>query len=485
MPGGEPGRGRETMPRGRVLPARRRFPEDRPVRRLAATLAALALLAALAATPAQGAFGLHGLDVFFEEKDGSAAALAGSHPFAMRTELSLDTVENPVPEFPAPEEDIRDLTVDLPPGLVAARAATPQCTTAEFRPPGGGSPLCNPASAVGAALVEFSEPGNFVPSLVYNLVPPPGSVAKLGFEVNGVPVTIEGQLSQSAPYHAVAKLSNTLQAYALYSSELTLWGTPAAPAHDPEQASGGERPFLTLPRSCTGPLPTTFRATSWQGSFFEQTVFSHGVGGEPLGMIDCTALRFGPTFSAQPTSRSADSPSGIDVNVDVDDLGLIKPTGRARSDIKKAVVTLPEGMTANPSVAEGLGTCSEADLERETLHSAPGEGCPQSSKVGTVEVESPLLKDELLGGQLFIASQDANPFHSLLALYLVVKDPGLGILVKLPGKVEPDPQSGRLITTFGEAPFELPQLPLSHVRFHLREGGRSPLITPQSCGPYT
>jgi hypothetical protein len=102
-----------------------------------------------------------------------------------------------------------------------------------------------------------------------------------------------------------------------------------------------------------------------------------------------------------------------------------------------------------------------------------------------VEAQSPLLKDATVKGQLFIATQDQNPYHSLLALYLVLKDPQLGILVKLPGKIEPDPRTGQLITTFGEAPFELPQLPLSRVRFHLREGGRSPLITPPGCGTFT
>jgi hypothetical protein len=58
-------------------------------------------------------------------------------------------------------------------------------------------------------------------------------------------------------------------------------------------------------------------------------------------------------------------------------------------------------------------------------------------------------------------------------------------MVKLPGKVEPDPKTGQLITTFGDAPYEIPQVPFSHFRFHFREGGRSPLITPPRCGTYT
>lgn len=457
------------------------------MRRLLLALFVLTSLLCAWAAPAQAEFGLHGLEVVAEEADGSVDSLAGSHPFGVRTGFAVNTLEDPVLKFQVPDQDFRDLTIDVPPGFIADRDATPQCTTAEFRPPGGEQPACSKASTVGHVVVEISGPGQFFSSPVYNLVPPSGSVAKLGLQVLGVPVTVELGLSRTAPYHGVAKLSNTLQVLPFYSSQLTLWGTPADSRHDDEREGehlSGERPFLTLPGSCTGPLQSVLQAISWQDSFFEQTIESHGDAGEPLGMQDCSALDFAPTLSAQPTNHSAESPTGIDVDVDITDPGLTSGAGRAASDIQKAVVELPEGMTANPSVAEGLGTCSEEDLEEETLDSAPGEGCPQSSKVGTVEVESPVLKGVLLKGQLFIATQNANPFHSLLALYLVVKDPGLGILVKLPAKIEPDPRTGRLVTTFGLHPFELPQVPLSHVHFHFREGARSPLITPPLCGTY-
>jgi hypothetical protein len=456
------------------------------MKRLLLLLSAAALL--IAPAQAGAAFGLHDLEVSLSAENGSAERLAGSHPFELQTDLAIDTVVDPVLEFPVPGEDMRDLRIDLPPGLVADRSATPQCVMAEFRPPDGGEPECVPASAVGFANVEFGNPGNFDDSLLYNLVPSPGSVATFGFMVEGVPVTIEGRLSEEPPYHAIATVSKVLQVFPVYSSSVALWGNPAAEAHDAERggpAGFAERPFLTLPRSCAGPLQTAFSATSWQGGAFAEVVQSQGEGGEPLSMTECQSLGFSPELSAQPTNHSAESPSGIDVELQVTDPGLANPAGRAASDIKKAVVALPVGMTANPSLAEGLGACSEAELAKETLASKPDEGCPQSAKVGTVEAESPLLEGVAIKGHLYIATQDQNPYHSLLALYLVLKDPQLGILVKLPGKIEPDPRTGQLITTFGEAPFELPQLPLSRVRFHLREGGRSPLITPPGCGTHT
>jgi hypothetical protein len=455
------------------------------MKRLLLTLA-LALAAALwAPLGAQAAFGLHGLDVTFDTEDGSTQNQAGSHPFAMTTSLSLNTVESQLIGFETPDGDIKDLTVTAPPGLVVDRGAVPQCTTAEFLPGGGQDPLCARATTVGTIDVAYSKPGNFAHSRVYNLTPAPGEVARLGFVVEGFPLTIDLSLSQTPPYTGIARVSDALQVFAVYSSHLTLWGVPAAPAHDAQRGGavdGAERPFLTLPTSCTGPLSTLFEATSWQGGFFEQTIFSHGEGGEPLGMSGCQSLAFGPSITAAPTTKAAQSPTGLDFSLDVADEGLRNPApeATAASEIRKAVITLPEGMSANPSLAEGLNVCSEAGLEAETLAAAPGQGCPDASKIGTLEVESPLLEGELLKGSLYIAKPYENPFNSLLALYIVIKDPALGIIVKQAAKIEPDPVTGQLVTTTEE----IPQLPFSHFRLHFREGGRSPLISPPTCGSH-
>jgi hypothetical protein len=166
--------------------------------------------------------------------------------------------------------------------------------------------------------------------------------------------------------------------------------------------------------------------------------------------------------------------------VNVDDPGLTNPGARAGSEVRETIVTLPEGMSANPSLAEGLGACSEAELARESASSAPGEGCPLAAKIGVAEVDSPLI-EETLKGALYVAEPYANPFHTLLALYIVVKSPKLGVVVRQAVKVEPDPDSGQLIATAAD----IPQLPFSSFRVRLREGGRSPLISPPGCGSHT
>jgi len=189
------------------------------------------------------------------------------------------------------------------------------------------------------------------------------------------------------------------------------------------------------------------------------------------------------------TTQSAESGTGFDFNVDFHDEGISNPEGLAESEIEKAQVTLPEGVTINPSIGEGLGVCTPADIARESLKVEPGEGCPNSSKIGTLHVDTPTVK-EGIDGSVYLAEEDdptttepgaENPFNSLIALYLVLRNPNLGVLVKAPMKVEPDPKTGRLVATVNETP----QLPFSHLNFHFKEGVRSALITPPACGSYT
>jgi hypothetical protein len=191
-------------------------------------------------------------------------------------------------------------------------------------------------------------------------------------------------------------------------------------------------------------------------------------------------LAFNPTIQVTPSTQNASSPSGLDVNLDFHDEGLTAGEGTAQSQLKDTTVTLPEGVTINPSAGVGLGGCTAADYAAETLTSAPGAGCPNDSKLGTVEVRTPLLSTPV-DGSLFIAQPHENPFGSLVALYIVAKNPETGILIKLAGKVTPNPVTGRLVTTFENNP----QLPFEHFNFHFREGSQAPLITPSACGTYT
>jgi hypothetical protein len=199
-------------------------------------------------------------------------------------------------------------------------------------------------------------------------------------------------------------------------------------------------------------------------------------------MTGCGKLPFSPSASASPTSKAANSPTGLDFGLNFQNEGIesAKEGAISAADLSKAVVTLPEGFTVNPSIAEGLTVCGESQLASETAFSDDGEGCPSASKIGTVEAESPVI-EETLKGSIYQATPYENPFGALVALYMVFKSPNLGINIVQPLKVETDPLTGRITTTAED----LPQQPVSHFRLHFREGARSPLATPPGCGAYT
>jgi hypothetical protein len=477
----------------------------------------LGLLGCAVFAPAsQAAFGIEEFALTFENADGTPALQAGSHPFAVTSNVRFHAApttifdeesQNPAEELP--EGATKDLDVELPAGLVGDPTAAPRCSGADFIDINEETkePACSNSSAVGVIVIKTVSAADelaYISAPVYNIAPPEGAVEKLGFAPYGVPIALELDVNMSSPYNVIAKFTDTSQFLPVYGAKLIIWGNPGDPVHDtmrghcvnasefteteelaiwakygdlpngePAVCHSGvaEQSFVTVPRVCE-PLSASFFATSWQ----DFPAVSGGVAVPTLN--GCEHLGFGPTTSAEPTTKAASSPSGLNFSLDVHDEGLTSPTGLAQSDIKRAEVTLPEGMTVNPSAGNGLGACSNADLARETLAAAPGEGCPQSSKLGTVEVETPLL-EETLDGSIFVAKPYENEFGTLLAAYMVIKSPKLGVLVKQPLKIVPNPVTGQLTTVA----YNIPQLPFSHFRLKFRGGEGAPLITPQ-CGTH-
>ena len=474
----------------------------------AIALAGAALLpaGAGAAHPAQGNFGINGFKTTFINADHTLATQAGSHPFAVNTSLSLNRDSKGMTEG-----WMRDFIAELPPGFLADVTANPRCSNANFVAPSGkGFPNCpqNTQIGINGASTAESQGLRWIVSPVFNLTPPPGTLARIGFWIVEAKIVLDIGVSSKPPYRGFAASRNTSQVGFYFSDFKTqLWGDPTDPAHDefrgscgvsgggilpgeefefegkgvscPFEGTRNTKPLFTLPTDCSHPLSSSYEALSWEGDTDAGSAFIRDAEGNPAPLTGCGKLGFHPSITAKPTTKAAQSPTGLDFSLDVKDEGLTSLGGLAQSQIKKAVTTLPVGMTANPSVAEGLETCSEADLARETVDSGPGEGCPEASKVGTVEVESPLV-GETIDGALYIAKPYENEFGSLLALYLVVKNPNLGIIVKQGLKVEPDPNTGQLVVSADQ----IPQLPFSHLRLRLREGGRSPLISPPGCGAY-
>src|SRR6185312_5872826 len=94
-----------------------------------------ALLACAAAgagaSPARAAFGITSADVYYGEADGSPARQAGSHPYEVTSDFRLSTFIDAEGKE-RPDGGLKDLQVDLPPGIVGIPEATPRCAGADF-----------------------------------------------------------------------------------------------------------------------------------------------------------------------------------------------------------------------------------------------------------------------------------------------------------------------------------------------------------------
>ncbi len=235
------------------------------------------------------------------------------------------------------------------------------------------------------------------------------------------------------------------------------------------------------------------RADSWQNP----GDFTSYQAGTPiaLGGCDDPRFRFQPRISMQTTSAEAGSPTGLRVQLSVpqkDDsfasgnpaanaanaAKLYAPNGNDAAiptpQVRNAVTSLPAGMTVNPSVADGLVGCSEAQVDLDSNAEAI---CPDASKLGTVEIESGLVPTPLKG-YIYQAKQGENPFGSVLAFYTVAEAPGLTI--KLAAEVRSDPETGRLTTVFEDNP----QLTFSSYRLDFCGGPRAALVNPPTCGTF-
>jgi hypothetical protein len=405
---------------------------------------------------------------------------AGAHPDLITTfGLDHDSVFAPLGGTP------RDIAVALPPGLVGAANATPTC-------PMGTVANVEKACPIEAAVGEVDAKVYYPPSLlqlhelVYNVTPSPDEPAAFGFSAV-VPVRLDTSLRSDGDYGITARSTDLTEGGSLIGASVKLWGVPAdhngpsgtcpgptcsvdqntqRPYGGPSQSP--RRAFLTNPSECSGSsLTASLSIDAWQNA----GVFTTASFGLPL-FTGCEKLAFAPTVDIRPDNKVAGAPAGLAVDIAVPQNA--DPDGLATADVKEVSVALPVGMAVSASSADGLGGCSD---EQIALHELGVATCPDSSKIGTVEVTTPLL-DHPLEGEVFLGTQKSNDPQSGEMFRLFVQIAGFGVRVKLPGQVRADPATGQLTATFADNP----QVPFSAFSVRFKGGARAPLVNPTSCG---
>jgi hypothetical protein len=466
-------------------------------------------------------FGVEEFAMVPEEEGGAVDAQAGSHPYQLTTTFALNQGSNPLKPPALP----RSLRFNLPPGLIGNATLLPQCTALDFAHvvEGGSEDLCPADTVIGVASVTIDEPFHLGlvtwPVPLFNLTPEKGEPARFGFELTGATVTLDAAVRTGSDYGVSVSVSNITQLAAFAASTVTFWGVPGEASHDNARGwsclagghwtSGGSgrglpclpstedkpAPFLTMPSSCATPFTASVEGSSWPttaqpaGFSFPASNYDLEDGlGADLGISGCNRLAFSPTIDAQPDAQSASTPTGLSVHVRVPQEVDRGAGGLASASIKDTTVTLPEGVELSPAGADGLLACSMSEVGFQSVASdgtdlftptIPEPFCPSASKIGTVEFKVPVIENPLKGA-IYLAAQNANPFGSLIALYIVAEDPVSGVLLKLAGEVKLS-ETGQITTTFKNSP----QAPLEEATFTFFGGDRAPLATPSRCGNYT
>jgi hypothetical protein len=455
---------------------------------------------------------------------------AGGHPWALTTTVQF-----------APPNEPKDLIIDLPPGLVANPQAVARCASQLEH--------CPTNTQVGVFELHFTgnETELTVLGAIVNMKPYAGQAAELGLEAPLLGrVILTGRLvrtpqgytlaiiGRALPKLNLASVSGDAPTFHLKSMETTLWGVPAAAAHNPQRGilcfNGGaewsceggglssgeeETPFLTMPSDCSsGALTAVASADSWE----KPERFVQAQATLPT-MAHCDQSQFDPEIEVRPETSLTETPVGIDMKIKVAQPGSSDTV--ATSELRNATVTLPQGMTINPGIADGLQACNPSGptginiptgviANGEPLQPGevgPGEelgvseepelapgNCPKESIVGTAEATTPLLAHPI-EGRVYIATpecghpgegpcteQDAAD-GNLYRLYVELgaapnTKSSEGVLIKLAATVQANPATGQLTVRLAESP----ELPLSELSLRLNGGPGALLVNPSACG---
>ena len=446
---------------------------------LLGALASAAMFATALAPAAQAAFGPESFEAGtclastckYTSPHEDFYTQAAGHPPVGITKFTMNHSGSKVEGSP-----LRRIRVDVPPGLAANPVALPTCTHAEFE-----SNSCKSETKVGTTELEaVLEAVKGVPLTlpklsgnVYNLERPSGLPLDFGIDVEpaGALVTpvhlfLEGHVDWSGDYHEYFEINNVPKEAEILGGKASLVVLMSQLNFNGHAGTEGRENFLTLPSVCSGTTTSYLELESYTGEI-AQTV-TH----PPVGVEGCDNVPFAPTADVTPETAAPDQPDGATTivkapqNVGADQINT--------ADIQDAHVTLPEGLTLDPSAAHELGACTAAQIAIGTTNPVT---CPASSRVGTVTIETDLPPGSLTGGVYLGSPAGGQITGPPYTIYLDAES-SAGVSVRLQGLVTPNSSTGRLEATFANNP----QLPFSELRLSLNGGQRAPLANPLACG---
>lgn len=425
-------------------------------------LLAGAVLVALAALPAaaSAAFGINGYSLT------PSSTQAGGHP---TTTFQFNRTGTD-------GEDLRDMRIDLPPGLLAnPEAANPKCTATQFN-----ADTCSDASRVGTLSYKYRVSGLIdvtVPGAMYVLEPDATDVATIGFVLRPqryclfIFCAVPQKIFQKSSFklrsfdnpglslaNANAQRSVTTSIPLIFispsfTSDVTLNSVKIVAQARAGKTQAG--PYFMVNTTNCDPAVSTATITSYQ-----DVVATATSSFTPTG---CDQVPFNPTFDFQPSDKTGGSTatSVFKMNLPTTDAPI------QNAAPKSLDITFPAGSAPDiTKLSEWVGKprCATADLEANT--------CPSGSIVGLSSASSTFLPPSLNGG-VFLTGDVGLKIDLGIRL---VGPRGTGLIVRLTlGLRVNSAGASEVYATFENGP----QLP--YAQFVL---GLIPLyINPQQCGP--
>jgi hypothetical protein len=444
---------------------------------VAALACAVALATALSASPAGGAFGVQERNFeagtcvnetctykSVEANPAEAYTQAAGHPPWGITGFELNSKETLLTKQREPEGSLKRIRVDVPPGLAADPQALPACSDAQFN-----ANSCPANTEVGMTeLIVFDGLSDLtVTGRVFNLAPRPNLPLLFGIDVGlpplvNVHILLEGHVAWYGDYHEYFEINNVPR-----EGELGGAKVPLATLKSKLFFNGraDKNNFLTLPSVCSPSTTSFLEVESYAGDVSRTQTHT------PVGVDGCANVPFAPSAAASPETAQSDAPDGGTFVVK-------EPQHTAEdeintADIRDAHVTLPEGMTLNPSAAHGLQACTAAQIAIGTTNPVT---CPAAARVGTVTIETD-LPPRSLAGNAYLGDPGGGPITGPPYTIYLDAESVYGVSVRLQGQVSPNPSTGRLEATFTNNP----PLPFSELILTANGGARAPLANPLVC----
>jgi hypothetical protein len=420
---------------------------------------------------------------------------AAGHPPWGLTGFKLKESSKEVPAG----EPLKRIRVDVVPGLAADPQSLEACSKAQFE---SNAKLCPLGSKAGFVELKAYIELPLLPQTktlkgnVYNLPQEPGHPLLFGIDVEGVPplvedthLLLEGHVSfaheptleargvPSGDYHEWFEINNipTTVAAKLPPLEVEVAKVPLKTLESKlffngHAGVGGKENFLTMPSECGPPAKST---SYLELETYGKTERLNAPTVPPVGVSGCDKVPFAPTATVTPETAQFDTPDGTltDVHVPQKEKGSEVNT----ADIDDAHVTLPEGLTLNPSAAHGLEACTPSQLGRGTANPVT---CPAGSKIGTVDIETDLPAHSLAGNVYLGKANGAGAITGPPYLIFIDAESVFGVSVRLEGAAVPNLSTGRIEVSF----LGNPQLTFSDLFLKLNGGPRSPLANGLTCG---